>query len=415
MKNEKNITTLILPVTLVEECKRTCNTKNHSEAINNSLADFFLLPPSEQKLDSFSLHQLIPDVEERKKTKGFTIRIPQKLLSEVLSLSGDSTVGETATAMISRSLYMLPRLANSDNLCQRLLYVWGNKWDPQMQDAIRNIKDTAVNITWDTCVEPCAGGLGIYSNFKFADTEILNDCNWNTMNLYKAIQENPRELITWARSLNVDTATFEQQKALTKSIKPSSKVNYEIAAGYLFLDINSYKRKCGSPDNHMSNSKYHKALAAIYPLHQRLNQCSNHFRQVTELCNTDIFKVIEKYRKQKRVIFIIDPPYLDSDLYNGKKNTFGEEEHKRLANLLRLVKQNNGNDFIYFCRITAPKKYQNKPNAEEYNRHMKGCIDDLYYGHDFYFVDVKLDGHTTERIITSFKFDGAIEYGKECE
>lgn len=98
----------------------------------------------------------------------------------------------------------------------------------------------------------------------------------------------------------------------------------------------------------------------------------------------------------------------------AKKNKFGQKEHERLANLLRLVKQNNKNDFIYFCRITAPHKYQNEENSEEYNIDMKGCIDDLYYGHGFYYVDVMLNSTTTERIITSFKFDGATLYGA-CE
>ena len=413
MKNATISTTLILPETLVEECKRTCNINNRSEAINNSLADFFLLPPSEQKLDSFSLHQLIPNVEERKKTESFTIRIPKKLYNEVLALVGNNSVNEAVTAMISRTLYMRPQLAHLANLCQQLLYVWGNKWDSRMQDAIENIKSTAVNVAWDTCVEPCAGGLGIYSNFQFADTEILNDCDWNTINLYKAIQENPRELIAWARSLKADKATFEQQKTLLKSIDHSSRVNYEAASAYLFLNINSYKSKGGSPYNHMSNDKYYRALAAVYPLHQRLNQRANPQEQNTKLCNEDIFKVIEKYRKQEHVLFVIDPPYLDADLYNGKGNAFGEKEHKRLANMLRLVKQNNHNDFIYFCRITAPKRYQNAPYAEEYGIHMKACIDDLYYGHGFYYIDVQLDAHTIERIITSFNFDGATLYG--CE
>lgn len=415
MKHETIGTTLTLAIALIEECERVYGAiygiTSISTAVIYALADFLLMPLSEQKLDTFAIHQLFASVKKRKAMRPLTIRIPQKLYNTIVALSGKKSVSETVAMMLSRTLYIVSRQAHSAVPCSTLLYVWGNKSNPLMQDTIRNIKSTAVNVAWDICVEPCAGGLGIYSNIKFADTEILNDCNWNTMNLYKAIQEDPRELIMWARSLQVDTATFEQQKNLLKSIKHSSKVDYEAASAYLFLNINSYKHKGGSPDKHMSNGKYHRALAAIYPLHQRLNQRTNPSGQVTQLCNADIFKVIEKYRKQKNILFIIDPPYLEADLYNTRKSAFGEEEHAHLANLLSLVKLNNGNDFIYFCRITAPKRYQNQPNAKAYNCHMQGCIDDLYYGQGFFYIDVKLDDATIERVITSFNFDGATAYG----
>lgn len=416
MKHEKIGTTLTLAIALIEECEKVYGAiygiTNSSTAVICALVDFLLMPLSEQKLDTFAIHQLFADVRKRKAMKQLPIRIPEKLHNTIIALSGKKSVSETVSMMLSRTLYIASRQAHSAVPCSNLLYVWGNKSNPLMQDAINNIKDTA-HATWDACIETCAGGLGIYSNIKFANMEILNDFDWNTANLYKAVQENPRELIMWARSLQVDTVTFEQQKNLLQSIKHSSKVDYEAASAYLFLNINSFKHKGGSPDNHMSNGKYQRALAAIFPLHQRLNQCTNPSGQVTQLCNADIFKVIEKYRKQENILFIVDPPYLDADLYNTRKSAFGEEKHARLANLLRLVRQNSGNDFIYFCRITAPKRYQNKPNTKAYNCHMRGCIDDLYHGHGFYYVDVKLDDTTTERIITSFSFNGATPYG--CE
>lgn len=419
MANKKNVTTLTLPTALVEECKGIYNTDNTSAAIINALADFLLIFPAELELDTFAIYQLLPDPEVRHENVKFSIRIPRKLYNVILTLSDDNTFSETVFRMLSRTLYSAFQMAHSARPCSKLLYVWGNKWNQHMQDQLRIIKDTAKNVTWDTSVEVCAGGLGIHSNIKFADTEILNDLNWNTINLYKAIQENPRELIIRARSLNVDKWTFNQQKNLLKNFTPSSSVDYEAAACYLFLNINSYKSFCDTPDiplNDSKYSKYFKRLESIYPLHQRLTQCGNPEKLATKLCNDDIFKVIEKYRKKENTLFIVDPPYLDADLYNDKKNEFGEEKHKHLANLLRLVKKNNGNDFIYFCRITAPKKYQSKPDAEAYNRHMKGCIEDLYWGHGFYYIDIPtLPDGTIERIITSFDFDGAIKFGKVGE
>jgi len=388
MANKKNVTTLTLSTTLVDDCKRIYNTRNVSKAIINALEDFLLLPFAEQELNTFAIHQIIRNVENRKDTEKFSVRISQELHDAIRTLSKDNTLSEIATMMVSSTLYIAsPKSAHAFS-CPKLLHIWGNKWNPLMQEKLNIIKDTAKNVTWDTSVEVCAGGLGIHSNIKFANTEILNDRNWNIINLYRAVQENPRKLIVWARTLHVDEKTFSQQKTLFKNFTPSSSVDYEAAACYLFLNINSYKSFCDTPDNTMSDRKYFKALESIYPLLQRLTQCGNPEKLATKLCNDDIFKVIEKYRKKENTLFIVDPPYLDADLYNDKKNEFGEEKHKHLANLLRLVKKNNGNDFIYFCRITAPKKYQSKPDAEAYNRHMKGCIEDLYWGRGFYYIDI---------------------------
>ena len=134
-------------------------------------------------------------------------------------------------------------------------------------------------------------------------------------------------------------------------------------------------------------------------------------------------ELIEKYMKSEDSIFIIDPPYIDTNIYkssiiidekyDAEKEEFGYKEHMRLAKLLRKTHQEYGNDFIYFCRITAPHKFDSKPDKDTHDRHMKGCIDDLYWGYGYYYIDVLYDkeDNTTERIITSFYFSGAQPYG----
>lgn len=410
MADVKISTTVTLPIALVEKCKAHYNAKTDSEAIRKALADFLLLPPDEQELKNFALHNVLPDIEDRRNVKPCSIRIP-KALFQIMRAFPEHNFSETVPMILGKILYIASHSTGISVSNRRLLYVMGNKCNPKMQDAIRNIKTTAKKDTWTTSVETCAGGLGIYSNFKFTDNEILNDSDWHKINLYKAIQEDPRELIIQARSLTVDQITFDRLRELVRNTQPTSAVNYEIAAAYLFLNLNSHRRTGITMDNKASETRYFKALSSIGALHQRLKQSAISDKPDTALYNLDIFKIIEKYRKQTDVLFIIDPPYLDADVYNSKDNKFGRKEHERLAKLLRLVK-NNKNDFIYFCRITAPHKYQKKGNSEEYNIDIKGCIDDMYYGYGFYYVDVELNSTTTERIITSFKFDGAVPYGK---
>ena len=230
MANKKNVTTLTLSTTLVDDCKRIYNTRNVSKAIINALEDFLLLPFAEQELNTFAIHQIIRNVENRKDTEKFSVRISQELHDAIRTLSKDNTLSEIATMMVSSTLYIAsPKSAHAFS-CPKLLHIWGNKWNPLMQEKLNIIKDTAKNVTWDTSVEVCAGGLGIHSNIKFANTEILNDRNWNIINLYRAVQENPRKLIVWARTLHVDEKTFSQQKTLFKNFTPSSSVDYDAAA-----------------------------------------------------------------------------------------------------------------------------------------------------------------------------------------
>lgn len=444
MANPKFGTTLTLPTALIEQCKEAYCTANISEAIRNALADFLLLPYDEQKIDTFAIHQLLPNIEDRQKSSKITLRLDDSLHGILMELSAkQDSPSKTAALMISRTIYA-ERQGRSTSSNTKLLYIIGNKRNSKMQDAIRTIKDTAQNVRWETCIETCVGVLGIYANFRFSHTEIVNDNDWNKINLYKAIQENPRRLIILTRALKVDDTTFNTQKNLLKNAAKSKQINYEAAAAYLFLNKNSFHHEGIELDNKASDTRYHKALTAIAPLHQRMNQTASS-SHATQFQNNDLLKIIEKYRRQKHVLFIVDPPYLDVDYYNKKSGNavsddstskdsvpddftsdsaesdtaksddtiFGEAEHKKLARLLQLVKQNNGNNFIYFCRITAAKSDQKKPNAEEWDRHMHGRIDDLYHGHGFYCMDVALDDATTERIITSFPFKGAHSYG--CE
>lgn len=408
MTNSKTGTTFTLPTALIEMCRQTYKTSNTSAAITNALADFLLLPCKEQTLDSFAIHQLLPEVEDRKATQKTTLRLDSKLRNIMEELAGRDTLAQTAQLMISRTLYTVQqgRFVSSNTL---LLYILGNKRNPKMQRAIKNIKNTSQGVNWQTSVETCAGVLGVYANFKFADTEMLNDNDWKKVNLYRAIQKNPRKLITLARALKVDKTTFDAQKDLLNGTEESKQINYEAAAAYLYLNRNSYRHGETELDSKASNARYYRALSAINPLHYLMNQ-KDSSGEATKIQNMDLIQIIKKNRWKKDVLFVIDPPYLDTDLYNTVGKKFGEAEHKNLANLLYLVKKNNGNDFIYFCRITASKKDQSKSNAAEFNIHMKGRIDDLYYDHRFYYVDVELDDTTTERIITSFPFEGATSY-----
>jgi len=104
-----------------------------------------------------------------------------------------------------------------------------------------------------------------------------------------------------------------------------------------------------------------------------------------------------------------------------EQKDFDYKKHLELAELLHKTHAERGNDFIYFCRITVTRKHDQKTKAitnsaelDIGDRHMEGRIDDFYCGYEYYYIDVPYDKDgTTERIITSFPFNGATPYGND--
>lgn len=415
------VTTLKLPAALINKFGKLymLPNENLSEAIRRGLGDFLLLPFSEQLLDEDALEELLT-IEEELTRKKISIRIPDDLLVIVEKLAGEGSKSEIITRMLARVLSYPLETANTKR-AEPLIYVLGNKWNPEMQKALKQIVETT-DVKWENSVETCAGGIGIFSNITFAQNQVLNDNDWNKGNLLKVIRDYPRELIVKLRALETNKNTFDLLKNCT--VTPSKSPNIAAAACFLYLNCNSVMGKCECFDKGSTNEKYYERLGQISLLHRRL--------QNVGILDMDIFNILRKYRKTDKTVFIVDPPYLDTSGYEKRivrnepsyGKTFGLEQHRKLATILRNIKQKDGNDFIFFCRVTSTrhkdqKTKQCKNTQQELakaDRDLQRKIGKLYFGRGFYYIDVNTspDG-TTERIITSFPFDGAIEYGKERE
>lgn len=420
MANSKKGTTLTLPTALIDQCKQTYQTENQSQAINTALSDYLLLPYDEQKIDDDAIIELLSAEDERNCRK-VGIRIPADMLTIISELARENNRSETVMRMLAN---ILVHPLNPDaKPTSRLLYILGNKWNPAMQDAIKQIH-TNRSCAWEHSVETCFGGCGIFANFKFAPNRIIADSDWRKANLLRAIQTSPRVLIQRARTFKVNRKTFADLKEKMEAVTPASSINMEAAAIFLYLNLTSELGLCKSFGKDATDSKYRKRLGQIHPLHLEL--------QGVKIGDKDIFVTLKKYRKMSNTLFIVDPPYLDTTGYKDRVVTeepaygmeFGLKQHRDLARLLRNIKQKNGNDFMYFCRITVnrevdqttknPKK--SKKELEQEDKRLKRKIDRLYPGYDLYYLDVQtLSDGTIERIITTFPFEGKQQYGKECE
>lgn len=411
--------------------------KNVSEAVNKGLMGFLSNPSFSKHMDDFALHQLL-SIEERITTNSYTIRIPEKLMDIIresesedeattkITFKRTNTMFGLATIMLANYLYYsthvhtsamppLPSEKIKVDTSMKLLTLLGSKWNPQMQSAIERIYRTSGK-TWLTSIEPFAGALGIFANFRFATHEIINDLDLKKVNLYRTIQNDMDMFLLSMLSESVDEKTFENKRKIFEAGVSLNNSKYNLEAAVLFLYLNLLSvRGSGTSFKGMLNS-YKKKLGAIAPLNERLKD--------TEICGINALEVISRHMKDKNAIFIVDPPYLDTDVYSknidNAAKEFGYAEHIELAKLLRNTHSRHGNDFIYFCRTTTTRCHNQKTkevtNSAELNtgdRHMQGRIDDLYWGYGYYYMDIPYnkDG-TTERVITSFKFAGAQPYGQ---
>lgn len=335
---------------------------------------------------------LIPDPAERLTILTPSVRIPDALYADLQ---------ETATKL-NVTVQEMPALIMVDLLTQNdpprhALRIPGSKRDERMLEAITKVLG---NRHYDTSVEPCGGALEIHLNFKVAETEIVCDTDPDKINLYRVMQTHHKAFVTRALSYQIDSATF----SIMKNCKPTNSIDK--AVRFFYLNLTS-ARNSGETFKGMTPRTYWNSLAVTYALHTRLLNTQIHKR--------DIFYTLSgKNLPDGRTLLIVDPPYIKTKAYH---QNLSRSKHRKLATRLQNLCRKGTFDLVYFCRITAghDKADPAQQAKKELNDViMKGLVDDLYYNHDLFFIDVPLDNGVIERIITSFPFEGATPYGREA-
>lgn len=334
---------------------------------------------------------LIPDPAERLTVLTHSVRIPDALYADLQETATRLNV----TAQEMPALIMVD-LINQNDPPRHALRVPGSKRDERMLEAIRRVLG---NRHYAASVEPCGGALEIHLNFKVADTEIVCDTDPDKINLYRVLQAHHKAFVTRALSYQIDPATF----SMMKDSKPTNSIDK--AVRFFYLNLNSARNSEETFDG-MTLRTYWNALAVTYALHTRLLNTQIHKR--------DIFYTLSgKNLPDGRTLLLVDPPYLGTKAYSQNLTS---DEHSALATRLQNLCQKGTFDLVYFCRITdghdkADAAQQAKKELKDII--MKGLVDNLYYDHGLFFIDIPLDHGIIERIITSFHFDGALPYGLE--
>lgn len=400
--------TLQLPIKLVELAKQTFETENNSTAIRSCVELAIMNYWSELPNTSLNLYHLLT-IQERRSYQKYSVRIDDYVV-DALELIPNQNLSDTIMNAILLTLSHKEQTTTPSSL--KLINILGSKWDTRMQSTIKHV---TANKRWQKSYETCVGALGIHANFKLSDQESINDDDLEKINLYQCIQQYALEFKCKALKFECTETEFNDLKNDDYSEAPTP--NVDRAVRFFILNYFSV-RNSGNTYNHKSIKLLYKRLDVIASLSARL--------QNVDITIMDILDVLREHKRETDALFIVDPIYLDTNVYKNRtlnKETehdkeFGWDKHLRLAKELRSIK----GDFIYFCRITASrhKNRQNELIDTPETLHLKdiemqGRIDDLYWGYGFYYIDVPLDNGTIERIITSFEFEGSTLYGTESE
>lgn len=294
-----------------------------------------------------------------------------------------------------------------------------------------------VNI--DTVVEPFMGMGGLTLNVldTFSGQKLnyyANDADVNLINLYCCIQHKPNKMMLACerliKKLKTGNDTFETIKARHRSEKKMLKHDYNAAADYMYLDAVSTRHKT---DNLKKKNKecisveleieyFHEYVTNILRMHQYLERIN--------ISKKDALAVLKNFKNVMNVLFLFDPPYLDSCGYSKKTNgvkDFTDENYEELIKFCLNVP--DGSIFLLFCRFTQTRSGKRGETDEDIRaKEMNGDFKigdkklEGYYRRrfgvkaqlaekQFYYKKISFDGKgTIEAIISNYQFDGFIPF-----
>lgn len=395
----------------LEEIKDYHNCKNYSYGkLLELLAGLYaselkeLTKKRKEKGYNFDFFEkvILPNKKDRDATKDVSISIPMVEKEYLKNLTGANNFSDIVTTALCMLIYHYKKqisnnVITNDETSEPLtakefveeqmkrgrykefnkeirppFHLHGNKyWDGAiLYNCMRQLPDS-----FNKCVD-LFGGTG-YLTILADLSEHFEECFYNEDDLEK--QQFFKTLIKYPVPL----------KCACLSTQPAPK---KVAEATSFWKENSPK-----------NISDKKSTVEYFP------DIANIFKEV-HLSNKDALKYLKKWLNEENVFIAIDSPYLYSKGYEDRETKTKEKDfpiakQKTLSEMCSKLK----GIFLYFCRITGTRSY-NKNDKQEYaedDAYIKGTIDDLFAGKNYYYLDIKYSGSgTIERMISNYPFDG---------
>ena len=175
--------------------------------------------------------------------------------------------------------------------------------------------------------EPFVGGGSVFFAKPKAEKNWLNDIDDELINVYKTISnfETRKKLIY---KVNKETATRTRHQEI-KNMSVKSQLGS--AFKYFYLNRTSFSGKMRNP----VWGYLPKRSVPPERWHERITPCGGKLENVKITCK-DFASVINMGRvRGKPVLMYVDPPYFPNKTNQHYKNNFTEDDHLRLANILK--------------------------------------------------------------------------------
>ncbi len=178
-------------------------------------------------------------------------------------------------------------------------------------------------------VEPFAGAAWVLFKKPPSKVEVLNDINYDVVNLYRCIQHHLDALLDYVAPTLVSRAEFQR----LMRTPPDTLTDIQRAARFLYIHRNSFGGKV--VNNHFGTSTMQRTKYDVQTIADELMLARE---RLARCCieNLGYADVINRYDREY-TFFYIDPPYYDCEDVYGK-GLFGKTDSEHLAEQLANIK-----------------------------------------------------------------------------
>lgn len=218
----------------------------------------------------------------------------------------------------------------------------------------------------ETYVEPFGGMFWCYYNMDIDSYSklkrvVYNDfnplnynlflCLQNVSVLYSALDRIP------VQTLGVDKTPGEYKdlfKSFQKEIfQENFKINYpdyDVAAKYVYIVTQVFSGSKPETASYIDLKGKYKSKYITFKDKLKKDKWVKYFNKITHFRNGDFQNVIDEFDSETTYIYL-DPPYWKTENYYSNHD-FDVSDHRRLADLLSVVKGKFGLSYYYFTELS---------------------------------------------------------------
>lgn len=309
----------------------------------------------------------------------------------------------------------------------KVCYQHGNKNKPNIKEEITKVLEQIPDDI-QTVVEPFMGMCALTTNVldTLSDRQLnyyVNDKDNNLFRLYKCIYNNPEKLLRSCKKLvnNLNTKTVDFKTVKSRHLDQNYNNDYDASADYMYLDAVSVRHdkqtlKYKSTDKQIEY--FYKYIDNIRAMHDYLIKA--------KISHKDALKILQKFIKNEKILYLLDPAYFSSLGYSSKTNGVDEftyDNHKKLISFCKNISSDS--IFLLFCRFTSTRNQKKCETDRDVKiKELNGYFetdDRILRGfykrefgvetngskHKFFYKEIPFDSKgTIEVIISNYQFDG---------